>query len=203
MDEGTIGEIRGFAGTFNPNYWAFCEGQTLQISQNQALFSIIGTNYGGNGQTTFMLPDLRGRVPVGAGQGLNLGEFWNLGEKGGTENTTLTITNMPSHNHVATTSSLGVTGTATGTVTPRCLNDAGGVNTPAGNVMGTATGAYAAVGDADSDMAPITANLTLNGSVSGTVSIGSTGNSQPVTNIQPTLAIHWIICMMGYYPQRD
>lgn len=201
--DGYIGEIRGFAGTFNPMNWAICQGQTLSINQYTALFSIIGVTYGGNGTTNFMLPDLRGRVPVSAGLGTGLTKNWGLGEYYGTETTQLTIANLPVHTHAATTSSMSVTGTATGSISPRCLNDAGGVNTPAGNVMGTATGAYAAAGDADSDMASITANLTLNGSVSGSVTVGNTGGSQAFINIQPVLAINWIICLNGMFPTRD
>jgi microcystin-dependent protein len=203
MDEGTIGEIRGFAGTFNPRNWAFCEGQTLQIAQNQALFSIIGNVYGGNGQTTFMLPDLRGRIPVGVGQGTNLTEYWNLGETNGVESTTLAIANMPSHNHVATTSSLNVTGTATGSIVPKCCTEDGDQGTAVGNALASIAGGYVLPVDATGNMAPISANLALNGSVSGNVTIGNTGNSQAITNIQPSLAIHWIICLTGYYPMRD
>lgn len=202
MNEGTIGEIRGFAGTFCPQYWADCDGRTLQITPNQALFSIIGTVYGGN-STTFLLPDLRGRVPIGIGQGLGMSEYWNLGEKGGTEMNTLTIQNMPSHNHSAITNSMSVNGTATGTITPRCYGDAGGVDSPTGSVMGSGSGIYAAAGDADANMAPINASLTLNGTVTGNVTIQNTGGSQPVSNIQPSLAIRWIICLQGYYPTRD
>jgi microcystin-dependent protein len=201
--EGTIGEIRGFAGNFNPMYWALCQGQTLQISQYQALFTIIGTYYGGNGQTTFMLPDLRGRILVGAGQGTGLSKVWNLGDTGGTESTVLTIANMPTHNHPATTTSMTVTGTATGNITPRCYSDTGDKTSAVGNNHASVTGGYVAPGDSDTNMAPISASLTLNGTVAGTVTIGNTGSAQSVSNIQPSLAINWIICLLGIYPSRD
>jgi len=202
MDEGTIGEIRGFAGMFCPSMWADCDGRSLPIVQNQALYSIISNIYGGT-SSTFQLPDLRGRVPVGITQGPGLSEYWNLGEKGGTESNILTVQSMPSHSHVAITSSMAVTGTATGTVTPKCYGDAGGVDTPVNSVMGTGPGIYAAAGDADANMAPINASLTLNGTVAGNVTIQSAGASQAVSNLQPSLAIRWIICLQGYYPMRD
>jgi len=93
-----IGEIRLFAGNFAPRGWALCQGQLLSISQNNALFSILGTTYGGDGRTTFALPDLRGRVPIGNGQGPGLTNV-TLGRKSGTENITISTSQLPSHNH--------------------------------------------------------------------------------------------------------
>ena len=172
--EGTIGEIRGFAGTFCPMDWAYCQGQLLSVQQYTPLFAIIGTTYGGNGSTNFQLPDLRGRIPVGAGQGTGLSIYWNQGSTAGTEITNIQVPNMPYHTHLTTTTGMTVTGTATGSLTPRCYNDAGGVDTPSGSVMGSGSGIYAASGDADANMAPINASLTINGSVAGNVSIGFT-----------------------------
>src|SRR5215213_5859350 len=100
MADPYIGEIRMFAGNFAPRGWALCNGQLLSISQNTALFSLLGTMYGGNGQTTFALPDLRGRVPLHFGQGPGLSNYVE-GEVGGTETVTLTTGEMPSHNHGA------------------------------------------------------------------------------------------------------
>src|SRR4026209_391528 len=99
MSEPFLGEIVMFAGNFAPRGWALCNGQILSIAQNTALFSILGTTYGGNGQTTFGLPDLRSRVPVGQGQGPGLSP-WTLGEQNGFENVTLSATQMPAHNHL-------------------------------------------------------------------------------------------------------
>lgn len=96
--EGFIGEVRLFAGNFAPKGWALCQGQLLPINQYQALFSILGTNYGGNGVATFGLPDLRGRVPIGVGQGPNLPNY-HEGETGGSLDTMLLITNLPAHTH--------------------------------------------------------------------------------------------------------
>jgi microcystin-dependent protein len=175
----------------------------MPIQTFTPLFAVIGITYGGNGTTNFLLPDLRGRIPVGAGQGAGLSIAWTQGLAAGVESSSIQVPNMPSHSHVATTTGMTVTGTATGTVTPRCYGDAGGVDTPAGSVMGSGSGIYAAAGDADANMAPINASLNINGSVGGNVSIGYTGNSQPISNIQPSLAIAWIICLQGNFPFRD
>jgi microcystin-dependent protein len=98
MSEPFVGEIRMFAGNFAPRGWAFCDGQLLAVSQNDALFSLLGTIYGGDGRTTFGLPDLRGRLPIHAGHGPGLSER-RLGAKGGAEKVTLTVNQMPSHTH--------------------------------------------------------------------------------------------------------
>ena len=100
MSEPFVGEIRMFAGNFAPRGWAFCDGQLLAVSQNDALFSLLGTIYGGDGRTTFGLPDMRGRIPIHAGHGPGLSER-RLGAKGGAEQVTLTVNQMPSHGHPA------------------------------------------------------------------------------------------------------
>ena len=98
MSEPFVGEVRMFAGNFAPRGWAFCDGQLLAVSQNDALFSLLGTIYGGDGRTTFGLPDLRGRVPIHAGSGPGLSPR-RLGAKAGAENVTLTVNQLPSHTH--------------------------------------------------------------------------------------------------------
>jgi microcystin-dependent protein len=109
MSEPFIGEIRMFAGNFAPRGWAFCDGQLLAVSQHDALFSLLGTIYGGDGRTTFGLPDLRGRIPIHAGHGPGLSER-RLGAKAGAENVTLTVNQLPSHTHAAEASDdLGTT----------------------------------------------------------------------------------------------
>src|SRR3977135_1047673 len=100
-----------FGGNFEPRNWAFCNGQIMSISQNTALFSLLGTTYGGNGQTTFALPDLRGRVPVGQGQGPGLSNY-SLGQVAGAENLFLSIAQLPSHTHAITLGSLAATARA-------------------------------------------------------------------------------------------
>jgi len=116
MSEPFLGQIILFAGNFAPVGWAFCEGQLLPISQNAALFAILGTTYGGNGTTTFALPDLRGRFPIGPGQGPGLTNHI-LGETGGSETLTLTISQLPSHTHqLIGTANAATTGNPTGQV---------------------------------------------------------------------------------------
>ena len=116
MSEPFVGEIRMFAGNFAPRGWAFCDGQLLAVSQNDALFSLLGTIYGGDGRTTFGLPDLRGRVPVHAGQGPGLSNY-RLGASGGAESVTLTTNQLPSHSHpLQATDNLGTTPNPSGNV---------------------------------------------------------------------------------------
>lgn len=191
--EGTIGEIRMFAGTFPPRNWAYCQGQLLSISSNTALFSILGTTYGGNGQTTFGLPDLRSRVPVGTGTGPGLSNI-TLGEMSGTENVTLLTTQMPAHTHTATA-------TVTGTVTPRCLDDAALGDAPGNAFPAAATTAgkiytsAAQTPDAVMGSSPISATAT--------VTIGIAGNSQPVPIRNPYMGMNYIICLFGIFPSRN
>jgi len=116
MSQPYVGEIRLFGGNFAPVGWAFCNGQILSISQNDTLFNLIGTTYGGDGQSTFGLPDLQGRRPVHQGQGPGLGPY-TIGELGGVEDVTLTGSQGGSHNH-----------------NPRAVSQSGTVDTPAGNV---------------------------------------------------------------------
>lgn len=126
MSEPFLGQIMMFAGNFAPRGWALCNGQILPIAQNTALFSILGTTYGGNGQTTFALPDLRGRVPMHPGQGPGLSNH-DLGEASGSETVSLTVNNMPAHNHPA-----------------NATNAAGSATRPGGNVpAATGAGSYA------------------------------------------------------------
>src|SRR4051812_4210500 len=109
MSEPFLAEIVMFAGNFAPRGWAFCNGQILSIAQNTALFSLLGTTYGGNGQTTFSLPDFRGRSPVGTGQGPGLATI-DLGEVSGAEAVTLLTTQMPVHTHTAAVGTMVIRG---------------------------------------------------------------------------------------------
>ncbi len=177
--EGTIGEIRMFAGNFAPRTWAFCNSQLLPIAQNTALFSILGTTYGGNGQTTFGLPDFRGRVAVGTGTGPGLPNV-QLGEISGSPTVTLTTANMPAHTH-----------SLTGSITPQAATDGTLTSDPSGRYIGPGS-FFAAAGD-NVNMASVPNNLA----------IGVNGGSQPFSTAQPYLGMNYIICMFGIFPSRD
>ena len=137
MSDPFIGEIRMFGGNFAPRNWALCDGQLLSIASNTALFSLLGTTYGGNGQTTFGLPDLRGRVPVHQGQGPGLSDR-TLGESAGTETVTLLPTQMPAHHHPGASAGTATLGNPGGSL-PGSGAAAIYVDTPPGLTMSTAT----------------------------------------------------------------
>lgn len=179
MSEPFIGEIIMFAGNFNPRGWALCQGQLLSIAQNTALFSILGTTYGGNGQTTFALPDLRGRVPVGQGQGPGLSSY-TLGQQAGTETVTLTSGQMPAHNHMINASEGN--GSA--------QNPAGGF--PAAGIVPTSGNAAVSNYRNSSD-----------GTQLGATAVSIAGQNQPHNNIQPYLCINFIIALEGIFPSRN
>lgn len=182
ISDPTLGEITMFGGNYAPRGWAFCNGQLLPISQYSALFSILGTTYGGDGRTTFALPDLRGRVPVhvggssGSGPGLS---NYQLGQRGGAESVTLTVNEMPSHNHGANMKLRGSTGTAD-LSTPE-NNYPGGVRVYSNDQGGLVDMAADAIG--------------------GTTS--NTGGDQPHENRPPYGTVNYIIALQGMYPSRD
>lgn len=178
-----IGEIMIFAGNFAPRGWAACSGQLLSIAQNTALFSILGTTYGGNGQTTFALPDLRGRVPMSLGQGPGLANR-TLGELAGTESGLLTVNNLPSHTHASTL-----------TASMPANSGAGNADTPNGNIPAGSASAenYAAPASANGTMAPIT--------LGGTIS--PTGGNQPISLMQPYLVLTFCVALEGIFPSRN
>src|SRR3569833_2269062 len=130
--EGTMSEIRLFAGNYAPRTWAFCQGQTLAISTNQALFALLGTTYGGNGIQTFMLPDLRGKTVIGTGQGNGLSQYV-LGETLGTNDVTLTSQTMAAHTHATVITQPTTRGT--GTATLNSISNGGGQAQPGGNYL--------------------------------------------------------------------
>lgn len=181
--EGTIAEIRMFAGTFAPRTWLFCNGQTMSIAQNTAMFSLLGTTYGGNGQTTFGIPDFRGRVAVGTGTGPGLPNV-TLGEMSGTPTTTINSAQMPAHNHQVV-----------GNISVQASTDGAFVSDPSGRYLGP--GAFYTTPPGGSgelvNMAPISLNLPT------TVS----GNSQPISIMQPYLGMNYIICQFGIFPSRN
>lgn len=164
MAQPYVGEIRMFAGNFAPAGWASCDGQLLPISENETLFQLIGTTYGGDGESTFALPDLRGRAP------LHQGNSFILAETGGVESVTLTVSQIPSHNHTFVAAASG-----TGQVSP------------VGNLPGS--NLVAMYIDFQSFTVPMHANT-----------LRSTGGSQPHDNMQPFLVIQYIISLFGIFP---
>ncbi len=174
-----LGEVKMFAGNFAPRGWAKCEGQLLPISQYSALFSLLGTTYGGDGKTTFGLPDLRGRVPMGSGKGPGLSPRKD-GEKAGVEAVTLTISQMPSHSH----------STAPASVAALDLNPE---ETDEEHHFEHGNESLISVGNQ--------ANTTVITN-EPKVKIMNTGGSQPVQNVQPSLGINFIIALEGYFPSR-
>jgi microcystin-dependent protein len=192
MDSPFIGMIVMFGFAFAPRGWAFCAGQIMSISQNTALFSLLGTTYGGNGSTTFGLPDLRGRTAVGMGQGPGLSHY-NIGEQGGVESNTLTINSMPPHTHSAeatsnSTSAMFAEGTAAN------------AQNPAGKMLASGQNIYANEDEANNrqmSSQAVTTTTTTN------VTIGPAGGGQPVNNIQPYLAVNYCIALEGIFPSRN
>ncbi|WP_431027701.1 phage tail protein [Lysinibacillus sp. LZ02] len=172
-----IGEIRLFAGSFAPENWAFCNGEILFIQEYSALYSIIGIRFGGDGVNTFKLPDLRGRAPMhfGNGNGLTPRAF---GSQHGENTVSLNITQIPLHNHIAQGSS---------------VSD-GGVSSPENAVWGTEKGFGA--------IRPYKALDESNPVTMGDSAIGFSGGSEPHNNMQPFLAMNFIICLDGDYPIR-
>lgn len=209
-----IGEIRIFAGTFAPRNWAFCQGQLLQISEYQALYSLLGTTYGGDGRVTFGLPDLRGRAPIGMGRGNGLTQRFE-GQMGGAEIVALNELQMPEHNHAISNTATASTGamSVTGSGTIKCSSESGNVSDPSGSFP-AATKALGGdkiyTNDATKATASMNADVVeLSGSVSGDVSVtvnsncADAGASQAHQNMQPWIATNYIIALQGIYPSRS
>ncbi|MGZ5435474.1 MAG: phage tail protein [Pyrinomonadaceae bacterium] len=173
MGEPFIGEIRMFGGNFPPSGWAFCQGQLMPISENDALFTLIGTTYGGDGQQTFGIPDLQGRAPVHAGQGPGITQNYQLGEKAGVESVTLTTQQIPIHNHAFI---------ASGDLADQIT----GTNGVLANPVSLSTYFTAAP------------DSSLNAN-----SVTPVGGSQPHENLQPYLCISFILSLFGVFPTQN
>jgi len=178
MSEPFVAEIRIFAGNFAPRSWALCNGQIIAISQNTALFSLLGTTYGGDGRTTFALPNLQGRVPMHPGSGPGL-TTRRLGEHIGTETVTLTEAQMANHTH-----------------TMRGSEDTGTSNDPTGCIPakfpGERGGAPNAYQSAPTNWVQMASSI-----------LGTTGGNSAHNNMQPYLALNFIIALQGIYPSRS
>ena len=172
MSEPYVGEIRMFAGNFAPRGWAFCDGQLLAVSENDALFSLFGTIYGGDGRITFGLPDLRGCVPLHQGTGPGLSPR-RLGSKGGEETVTVTVSQLAAHDHGF-----------------RASTAVAAIDTPQAGFIADTGGAlnYLANTAPGIDFAP--------------VMVGHAGGSQPHTNLMPTLCVNFIVALFGVYPSQ-
>lgn len=168
-----LGEIRLFAGNYAPSGWAICDGRSLPIADNNALYSLLNTVYGGDGVSTFNLPDLRGRLPVHQGTGPGLSSY-ALGAKAGSETVTLTATQLPSHNH-AMLASLDSAQTAS----------------PQNNLLAASTVSFYSAADSTTlvSMAP--------------TMVASTGGNQPHNNLMPFLCVNYIIALQGIYPTQN
>jgi microcystin-dependent protein len=182
MAEPFLSEIRIMSFNFPPKGWAFCNGQLLPINQNQALFSLLGTTYGGNGQTNFALPNLQGRVPI------HEGATHLLGENGGTETHTLTLGQMPAHAH-----GLQATG------------NPGTASTPAGSALAQRVPASTpdqifthGFESPDNAYGPAQSLVPMSSQA-----VGSTGAAQPHSNLQPYLTLHFCIALQGIFPSRN
>ena len=174
-----LGEIRMVGWNFAANGWALCNGQLMSISQNTALFSLLGTYYGGDGVSTFALPNLQGRVPIHQGNGIGLSPY-TIGQSAGSENIPLLANQMPTHNHLM------------------------GVSTQSGSVANP-TNALLAEGNSGGGRAPVPVSNYVSTAATGTLAptaITSAGGSQPHSNIQPFLCINFIIALTGIFPSR-
>jgi microcystin-dependent protein len=180
--QGTLAVVTMFASNFAPKGWAFCNGQILPINLNQALFSLLGTTYGGNGTTTFALPNLQGRVPVGWGNAPGMSSYV-IGQAAGNTSTTLTLNNLPAHEHGAGTIPVGID----------CDSNAASEQFPDGfYVAGLNNSFNTSATDGVSMQAPVYSAV-----------IGTAGNTQPIPLMSPYLVVNFIICLSGIFPSRS
>jgi len=194
-----IGQIQPFGFNFNPRGWHKCDGQLLPIASNAALFSLLGTQYGGDGRTTFALPDLRGRTAVGQGRHPGSQFSWEVGEIHGAENHTLAVSQLPEHSLSATLTNL--TGTLSATT-------AGGTTeTPQnGYILAKTIPGDNARDEPEKIYAPADSGSTValaGVSISGTATLTSPGGNQSFNILQPTLGVNYSIALNGIFPSRD
>lgn len=174
--EGYIAEIRMFGGNFAPRAWAFCHGQLLSIDQYSALYALVGTIYGGDGVSTFGLPDLRSRVSAGTGQGAGLPNM-DLGEMAGTESVTILSTQLPAHSHTVVANN----------------NTTGMASTAVNGYLNASTASGESV---------VASGINL-GAILQANTISASGSNQPMSIIQPYTGMNYIICLEGIFPSRN
>lgn len=205
-----IGQIMAVGFNFAPRGWALCDGQLLTISENVVLFSLLGTTYGGDGRTTFALPDLRGRVAIHAGNGPGLSSY-NLGNKGGAENLTLMQSQMPRHNHSANLTFETTPITAIAIINAK--DGKGDVNSANGNYLATGEtkngknvftveNGYSTTSDTIMNHESLKIEIA-GGESKGSVIVDNVGANQPIPINQPYLALNYIICLNGEFPSRN
>lgn len=216
MSEPLMSEVSLFGCSFAPRNWQWCEGQLLAIAEYQSLYSLLGTNYGGDGRVTFGVPDLRGRTAIGHGMGPGLSNRI-IGRKGGSEAVQLDIDSIPSHNHTATghASSTGsLSGTPNSNAEVKCNNTTSNTSDPAGKVWGKFTGRDTVYADSVSgtdemqsglvnvtvDLSPVSVNVQT---TIDSVTIGNTGGGRAHENMSPFLVVPYCICTVGLYPSRN
>ncbi len=177
MADPFVAEIRIFPFNFAPRGWAFCDGQILPLSQNTALFSLLGTTYGGNGQSNFALPNLRGRLPMAQGQGPGLSQRW-LGEAGGSETVSLQPTQVPAHTHALAAATSASSASPAGTAMAPAFS---ATNAPVSVYRSGSSNRAAMAADA----------------------VGPAGGGQPHNNMPPYLALNFCIALQGVFPPRS
>jgi microcystin-dependent protein len=195
-----IGQICIFSFNFAPQDWAFCDGRLLQVSQNQALYSLLGITYGGTANQSFALPDLRGRLPIGMGAGPGL-TARNLGVKAGQESTVLTTNQVANHSH-----SMSLNG-VTATTTVKVATEGGNAGVPASShylatgkaALTTLSNYFNGTPAAPVTLGGVSTQVTIAG---GGATTGTTGAGQPVPLLNPVLAINFCIALVGIYPTR-
>ncbi|MEL7488729.1 MAG: tail fiber protein [Pseudomonadota bacterium] len=184
QDDCFIGEIRQFGGTFAPRGWALTDGSLLAVSQFDALFSILGTTYGGDGRTTFALPDLRGRIPIGAGAGPGLSSY-RLGQKVGAQTAVLTASTNPSHTHAAATDA-----------TLKATTTLANASSPVGALLADEQGEN--IYNSGTNLVDMDASA-----VASSTTLSTTGASAGYGIEQPSTVTNYIICIAGIYPSRN
>jgi len=187
MADPFIGEIRAFGFNYAPENWALCHGQHIEINQNPALYALLGIQYGGDGRISFCLPDLRGRVAIGHGNGPGL-SYRNLGQMGGYERFVLTNQQMPSHSHIITHNLKADL---------RCSDGSGEKPTPVGTTISEAEN------NAFNDDSPNQDMKSGSVMLEGDITAQNSGGNQPCDNMQPYLVINYCIALDGYFPRRS
>lgn len=199
MEPVFMAQIMLFGGNFAPRGWAFCDGQLLPISQNQALFSLLGTIYGGDGRTTFALPDLRSRVGMHPGTGPGLSTR-REGQRLGTDQNFMSTLQLPAHGHLLST------GTIVGNIMIGVNEEDPGTDSPVSANLGTTTGGPGGNGHTTYNTEGASANEVLNGAAANLQPSGMSGNvgaSLGINNIAPSLGINYIIALQGPFPSRS